>query len=647
MKLQQRIPVVSGAVIGILATLLGIMVARRFMPPEPARNALLPTIPAVIGFALIVIALVLRNSIELRRFQMERHLLRTFLDHIPDNVFFKDRDSRFLRISRSLASYFGLANPAQAVGKTDADFFSSEHAGRALADEQEILRSGKPLAGLEEKETWPDGHESWVLTTKVPLLNHRGQVIGTMGVSHDITDRKEAEARIHYMALHDALTGLPNRTLLHDRLAQAIALAARNQKSVAVLMLDLDRFKNVNDSLGHFTGDRLLQAASLRLRSCLRDSDIVGRMGGDEFVICLPEVATDADIESVAAKILSSFSPSFQVDGQDLRMTASIGISRYPLDGEKPETLLQTADAAMYEAKKKARGSWFFFTPELTEATRSRHLLENELRQAYARSEFVLHYQPLVSADLTSITGLEALLRWNHPTQGMIPPLRFIPHLEEMGLMVDVGRWVLLTACRQNVEWQRQGLPPVRVAVNISPQQFYRDDIVATVADVLRETGIDPRWLELELTETLTLDDTETTIQIMSDLKQLGVSLSLDDFGTGWSSLSYLRRFKLDRIKIDQSFLRDIASQPAAEALVRTIISLGRNLGLTCVAEGVETRQQLQYLQKQKCSEIQGFLYSPALPAPQCEQLLRSSLSGLPLPSAAQPAAPQLRLAHR
>ena len=644
MNLQRRIPVVSGAVIGILAMLLGIMLARRFMPPDPSRSS---SLPIVLGFAIIVIAFVVRHSFELSRYQMERHLLRTFLDHIPDNVFFKDRASRFVRISRSLASYFGLASPAQAIGKTDADFFSSEHADLAFADEQEIVTTGHPLTGLEEKETWPDGHESWVLTTKVPLLDHRGQIIGTMGISRDITDRKEAEARIHYLALHDGLTGLPNRTLLQDRIAQAIALAARHQRRVAVLMLDLDRFKNVNDSLGHYTGDRLLEAASLRLRSCLRESDIVGRMGGDEFIVCLPEVDGATDVETVAAKIVAAFVQPFNIDGHDLRVSASIGISQYPIDGEKPETLLQTADAAMYEAKKKVRGSWFFFTPELTEATRTRHAVENDLRLAYSRGEFVLHYQPLVAADLSSITGLEALLRWNHPTQGMIPPLRFIPHLEEMGLMVDVGRWVLLTACRQAVEWQRLGLPPVRMAVNISPQQFYRDDIVATVGRVLRETGIEPRWLELELTETLTLDDTETTIKIMGDLKQLGVSLSLDDFGTGWSSLSYLRRFKLDRIKIDQSFLRDITSQPAAEALVRTIISLGRNLGLTCVAEGVETRQQLQYLQKQKCSEIQGFLYSPALPPQQCEQLLRSSLTGLSWPAqAAQTAAPELGLAH-
>jgi EAL domain-containing protein (putative c-di-GMP-specific phosphodiesterase class I) len=315
--------------------------------------------------------------------------------------------------------------------------------------------------------------------------------------------------------------------------------------------------------------------------------------------------------------------------------TGSIGIAQYPVDGENAELLLQIADTAMYQAKKNMRGTHLFFTPEFTEATRFRQRLENDLRHALHRGEFVLHYQPLVSTKLGTITGMEALLRWRHPEHGIIPPAQFIPQLEEMGLMVEVGHWVLETACRQNAAWQKQGLPPVRVAVNLSPQQFYRDDIVATVESVLRTTGLDPKWLELELTESLTLDDTEATIQIMRDLKSLGVSLSLDDFGTGWSSLSYLRRFHLDRIKIDRSFLRDIASQPAAEAIVRTIIALGRNLGLTCIAEGVETRQQLDYLHKQKCGEIQGFFYSPALPAGDCVALLRSMQLGLPWSSVA------------
>ncbi len=636
MKRYWQIPGIPSALIAVLATLLGVMLAMRFIPDDPVHRASGGVgVGAILTVLLVVIALVVHKALADRRFQVQRSLLEAFLDHIPDNIFFKDRASRFLQVSRSMANYFGLADPSRAVNKTDADFFSAEHADRALADEQEILRTGEPLAGMEEKETWPDGRENWVLTTKVPFRNHHGQVIGTMGISRDITDRKQAEFRIRYMALHDGLTGLPNRILLQDRLTQCIALAGRNQSRVAVLMLDLDHFKNVNDSLGHHVGDQLLQAVSQRLRESLRESDIVGRLGGDEFVIALPAVCGNSDVESVVRKLQTTLAKPYQIDSHELMITGSIGIAQYPVDGENAELLIQIADTAMYQAKNRMRGTYLFFTSEFTEATRFRQKLENDLRHALRRDEFVLHYQPLVSTKLGTITGMEALLRWRHPEHGIIPPAQFIPQLEEMGLMVEVGHWVLETACRQNAAWQKQGLPPVRVAVNLSPQQFYRDDIVATVESVLRTTGLDPKWLELELTESLTLDDTEATIQIMSDLKSLGVSLSLDDFGTGWSSLSYLRRFHLDRIKIDRSFLRDIASQPAAEAIVRTIITLGRNLGLTCIAEGVETRQQLDYLQKQKCGEIQGFFYSPALPAGDCEALLRSMQLGLPWSSVA------------
>jgi diguanylate cyclase (GGDEF)-like protein/PAS domain S-box-containing protein len=559
---------------------------------------------------------------------MERDLLNAFLEHIPDTVFFKDLDSRFLRISRAAAGRFGLADPQQAVNKTDADIFSSEHADQALRDEKEIIRTGQPVIGIEEKETWPDGRENWVLTTKVPLKDRDGQIIGTMGIAHDITDRKQAEVQIRYMALHDVLTGLPNRALLQDRLGQAIALARRHREKVAVLMLDLDHFKDVNDSLGHSAGDRLLEMVSKRLRACLRESDIVGRLSGDEFVIALPEVSDDQNIEQVAHKVLTALAKPVQIEGHEFITSASIGISQYPADGENSEALLQGADAAMYEAKKSGRGMCCFFTPELSEATRNRQKLEKDLYKTCSRREFVLHYQPLVATDSGRITGVEALLRWNHPEQGLISPHMFIPLLEELGLMAEVGQWGLRTACLQIVAWQNEGLPSLRLAVNVSAQQFYRGDIVRTVEQILCETRLDPKSLELELTESLTLDDSETTLKIMQELKRIGVALSLDDFGTGWSSLSYLRKFPLDRIKIDRSFLRDIASQPAAEAVVRTVINLGRTLGLACTAEGVETPQQFDYLKKQKCPEMQGFLYSPALPATDCAAILRSVKSG-------------------
>ncbi|MGA2084760.1 MAG: EAL domain-containing protein [Terracidiphilus sp.] len=631
MKWQRYIPTVPGVAVAIPAMLLGGMIALWFAPGifsncsrSYSSGATFLGIAALGFLTLIVAGLVVLNALGERRYQMERELLEAFLEHIPDNVFFKDRDSRFMRIGRAMTAFFGLADPDEAVGKTDADMFSGEHAGQAFADEQEIIRTGQAKIGMEEKETWPDGHESWALTTKVPLKDKRGQIIGTMGISHNITDRRQAELRVQYMALHDALTGLPNRVLLEDRLGQAIALASRNQKIVAVLMLDLDRFKNVNDSFGHYTGDRLLEAVSLRLQGCLRECDIIARLGGDEFVIGIGMAAANRDIETVAQKVLATLDEPFQVEGHTLQISASIGISLYPADGENAEALLQFADAAMYEAKKKGRGMYCFFTPELTEGTRRRQKLENDLYQACAQGEFVLHYQPLVSVGSGRITGVEALLRWQHPEEGLIYPNEFIPQLEELGLMVEVGDWVLKTACLQNAAWQKEGLPPVRMAVNVSSQQFYRGNIVDSVERALRESGLEPKWLELELTESLTLNESEATIKIMLDLTRLGVGLSLDDFGTGWSSLSYLRKFPLNRIKIDRSFMRDIASEPAAQAVVSNILSLGRNLSLECVAEGVETRPQLAYLQRQRCAEMQGFLYSPALTGEDCGEMLRS-----------------------
>ncbi|HKO17763.1 MAG TPA: EAL domain-containing protein, partial [Acidobacteriaceae bacterium] len=629
MKRQQQIPRIPGISIALVAMLLGIMVAPRFMPASDISSDSYLGRTAIGVLAIAVAALVVLKSQADRRSRTGLDLLEAFLENIPDNVFFKDRESRFIRISRAMANYCGLADPALASRKTDFDIFSSEHAHQALTDEEEIIRTGRPIIGVEEKETWPDGREGWVLTTKVPLRNHQGQIIGTMGIARDITDRKQAEARIHYMALHDALTGLPNRVLLQERLTQAIALANRNRNGVAVLMLDLDRFKNINDSLGHYIGDRLLEHVSTRLKACLRKSDIVARFGGDEFVFCLPAVTDTQGVERVAKKILTTLAEPFQIEGHELKIGASLGICQYPINGESPETLLQSADAAMYEAKTKGRGIYCFFTPELSEEAKRRQKLEKDLHKACARGEFILHYQPQVSAVSGRITGMEALLRWNHPEQGMISPNQFIPLLEELGLMVEVGQWVIRTACLQNVAWQNAGLPPIRMAVNVSAQQFHRGDIAGSVEAVLSETGLDPKWLELELTESLTLDESEVTIRIMHDLKRIGVGLSLDDFGTGWSSLSYLRRFPLDRLKIDRSFMRDIVSQPAAEAVVRSIMSLARNLGLTCVGEGVETRQQLEYLQKHMCPEVQGFLYSPALPAADCAQLLRAGKAKL------------------
>jgi diguanylate cyclase (GGDEF)-like protein/PAS domain S-box-containing protein len=475
--------------------------------------------------------------------------------------------------------------------------------------------------------------EHWQLETKdrsrvdVEFVGNIYQADGTRMVQcniRNITDRKQSEARMRHMALHDALTGLPNRILLQDRLSQAIALGCRNGERIAVLMLDLDHFKHINDSLGHSIGDGLLEALAIRLRSCLRESDVVARLGGDEFVIALPAISSKRATEEVAQKVLTSLLEPFRIEGHELQISTSIGISQYPDDGDTPGTLLRAADTAMYAAKSSDRGGYRFFTQELNAQTQRRLLLTTDLHHACGLGQFALHYQPQISTISGSITAVEALLRWYHPVLGLISPAEFIPLLEELGLIIDVGRWVLKTACLQNVAWQEQGLPHIRMAVNVSAQQFYRGDLAQTVQDVLKESQLDPKWLELELTESLTLDDSETTLNIMNELKSLGLSLSLDDFGTGWSSLSYLTRFPLDRLKIDRSFMRDITTQPAAKAVVTSIIDLARNLGFTCIAEGVETREQLEYLERKRCGEIQGYLYSPAIGGVECGILMRA-----------------------
>ena len=491
------------------------------------------------------------------------------------------------------------------------------------------------LANLQSGESV--SFEHWVMESEgkaavdVEFFGNVYKVDGTMIAQcnlRDITARKQAETRIHHMALHDALTGLANRTLLRDRLSQAISLASRNKEQVAVLLLDLDIFKHINDSLGHHIGDGVLQGVAMRLRAVLRESDIVARLGGDEFVVVLPVVSNLQQIEEVAQKLIGSLREPFYIESHEIHICGSIGIGRYPNDGDNAGALLRTADLAMYAAKATGHGQYKFFTAELSVAPQRRLLLEKDLFAACRREEFILHYQPLVAANSRGITAVEALLRWNHPQHGMISPLEFIPLLEDLGLIVGVGKWALRTACMQSVAWQMEGLQPVRMTVNVSPSQFYHGDLVKTVEEALLESQLDPGLLELELTETLRLDELEGTIQIMDRLKLLGVSLSLDDFGTGWSSLSYLKRFPLDRLKIDRAFMRGIATEPAAKALVSGIISLARSLGLASIAEGVETIEQFHFLEEKGCAEFQGFLYSAAVSASECGALIRAAKLG-------------------
>ena len=435
-------------------------------------------------------------------------------------------------------------------------------------------------------------------------------------------ERKRTEQRLAYMAQYDPLTGMANRTLFLDRLTQALALAKRNDWMVALMFLDLDRFKVINDTLGHAVGDLLLKGVADRLRTCMRESDTVARMGGDEFTVILEGIATMRDIETVAKKVLTAMASPLSLDGQEVFVSTSIGIATYPECGDDAGSLTKNADAAMYRAKESGRNTYQVYTPEMNVYTSIRLSLENNLRHALERNEFRLHYQPQVDIHTGRVMGMEALIRWLRPNDEMIPPNQFIPLMEETGLIIPVGQWVLQTACAQMRAWLNAGLPPLPVAVNISPRQLWHGDLPSTIFSLLQDTNLPPSLLELEITEGILMEHTQVNSSTLSDLKAMGITISIDDFGTGYSSLSYLKRFPIDTLKIDQSFVRDITTDSDDAAIATAIIELAHRLRRTVIAEGVETTAQLEFLRAHDCDEIQGYLISRPLPTELIEQWL-------------------------
>lgn len=425
---------------------------------------------------------------------------------------------------------------------------------------------------------------------------------------------EEVNAQLQHVATHDALSGLPNRLLLADRLSQAIASAERHQNRFAVFVVDLDRFKAINDSLGHLAGDAMLKEVARRLALILRKADTLARLGGDEFVLILNEISGLHDIEVIAAKLLVDIARPLNFSDVELHTSASVGISVYPDDGTDAETLLQNADAAMYHAKKSGRNAHEFFAPAMSAFARERLELENGLRRAIAAQEFVLHYQPKVDVRTGGIDSAEALIRWRHPTRGLTAPMEFIPLAEETGLILPIGEWALREACRQAFAWQAVGLRPLRVAVNLSAQQFRQKNLLEVVHSALSDARLEPKYLELELTESAVMQDAEKSIEVLRQLSEVGVRISVDDFGTGYSSLSYLRRLPLDRLKIDRAFIRDVASSRDDAAIVRAIVSLAHHLHLKVIAEGVETPDQLAFLNELGCDQYQGYHHSAPVP---------------------------------
>jgi diguanylate cyclase (GGDEF)-like protein len=435
-------------------------------------------------------------------------------------------------------------------------------------------------------------------------------------------EQRAAERRIEYLATHDSLTGLPNRVMFNQLLEQSIKVAKRGASKCAVLFIDLDRFKVINDSLGHAAGDTLLVEVAGRLRSSLRASDVVARLGGDEFVIVLNDVSDREMVEGVGRKILASLLPALHLAGHECRTTGSIGIAIYPDNGDDAHTLTRNADIAMYVAKEDGKNDLRFFSPEIKSQSIERLMLETNLRHALELDQLTLHYQPKLDVATEAITGVEALLRWNHPDLGNLPPMKFIPLAEETGLIIPIGRWVLRTACAQTMEWQRQGLPVITMAVNLSPRQFLDENLLYDLDDVLRETGMPAHLLQLEITESMVMQNIERGIKLLDAIQSRGVRLAIDDFGTGYSSMSLLKQFPIDTIKIDRSFVRDLAENEEDRAIATAIISMGKALGLTVVAEGVETSEQDAFLRRRECDELQGYLFSRPVPANEIPPML-------------------------
>ncbi len=717
--------------------------------------------------------------------------LQALIDWVPDYLWVKDLDSRFVVINRALALDSGRPNPSDMIGLSDFDFHAPERARNFRAIEMDILQSGQPMIDKEELVLDAAGAEKWLSSTKVPLRNEKNEIFGLVGIAHDITERKKADIlrdgqahilemiamnapldevldhlvrlvesqltgifcsilllapdgvhlehgaapnlppdyikaidgvgigpdvgscgtavyrretvivkdiahdplwanyrdlaathgfrscwstpimshqrevlgtfamysstvreptagdtnlidvstriagiaierkqaadRIQFMANHDALTGLPNRTLLKDRLSQAVLYAKRYDNWVTVVFIDLDNFKMVNDSLGHNAGDELLKTVARRMSSCVRSTDTVVRLGGDEFIILLLDQPKNVDIISeTLQKIRTAIAETVHLEGHDLKVTSSIGIANYPNDGTDADTLLANADAAMYRAKEIGRDNFQFYTSEMNVKVHEKFKLHEELRNAVARSEFVLLYQPQVDLRTGKIFAVEALIRWMHPTDGMIAPLNFISIAEETGLIVPIGDWVLHEACRQNKIWQDAGLAHINVCVNVSARQFKEKNLIDRVIHALKETGLEAKYLELEITESLIMQNVEQAVATMEELERLGVQISIDDFGTGYSSLSALKTFPVARLKIDKSFINNLPSNESDKAVASAVISLGQKLNLRVIAEGVETEDQAAFLRDNNCDEMQGYHFSKPVHAEDINTLLRT-----------------------
>ncbi len=588
------------------------------LPASSPTEELLMTIGGLLGVLLGV----LLYSVLSRRFQAEQaaeeaesayrdseQLLTSVTSNISEGIYRGVPGTGLVYINHALASMFGFESTEAMKAQSGPILYASPDQRDKL---HEMLIQDGAYRNVEVEYIRPDGSHFFAINSAVATRRPDGSISHFDGVISDITDRKNVEEAVHRLAHYDALTGLPNRSLLNDRILQAIAHASRRKRSIGVMFMDLDRFKAVNDSLGHSIGDQLLVAVSDRLQNSLRQYDTISRLGGDEFVIVMPGAGFDAATDK-ASEIIQQFREAFEIDGHELVITPSIGISMYPQDGDHPEALVRNADTAMYHAKERGRATFEFFTTELNQKAYERLSMETHLRGAMDNNELHLVYQPIIRPDSGDIASVEVLLRWNSPVMGRVGPDDFIPVAEQSGQIVEIGHWVIDTALQQLASWKQLGVTNVNLCINVSAVQFWRGNLASVIQNALERHHLDGTDLELELTENVIMSDLDKAQEALKDLRPLGVRLAIDDFGTGYSSLSYLKEFRVDRLKIDKSFVRDLKTDSDDAAIVSAVLSMARDLRIEVVAEGVESADQLAFLAERKCDFVQGFYFSPPL----------------------------------
>lgn len=552
----------------------------------------------------------------------ERSLLRTIIESLPAHIYAKDRESRFIACNAMVAQCMGTT-PLEAVGRTDFDFYPRDMAAGFFADEQELIRSGQPMIEREEKVLdQTTGATRYFASSKVPFRDDEGNIIGIIGIGRDITERKRTDERIHFLATHDSLTELPNRATFSEALTAAISESSAQDSRFAILFVDLDHFKFINDSLGHEAGDSLLKQTAARLRASVRADDLVARLGGDEFVLLCKDPADLDDIETLASRVLQAAIRPVILLGHERRVSASIGVAVFPDDGDTERVLMKSADTAMYTAKQEGKNTYRLFSRRLRAESLERAMLESELRQSIERNELVVHYLPKLDLKSRTITGAEALLRWSRPDLGVLPPGKFLPLAEETGLIVPIGMWVLKTVCRQHVAWRSAGLPAIQISVNLTARQFHDEHFVPGVLAALMESGMPAQMLELEFSETLLLQNTARVTSILKQLRRAGVKVAIDNFGATYLSLETIREFPIDTLKVSRSLLRDI-DQAETRAFTDAIIAIGKSMSLAVVAEGVESETQAEFARDRACDAIQGFYVSRPAAAAEFGRLLR------------------------